>query len=324
MPEFALSQGEPLSAALRRISLDQFGMALGLLSSPETHRDVAVHETRKAAKRVRALLRMVRPAIGERVYQAENAVLRDAAREIAGVRDGAVMLDAVRRLRSRYGHLLAPGVFGELEDRLVVRHRRMSSRVLEDDEVLQRLVGVLYRARSRYAAWPIEFDVPTAPEQSALARLGAKPITHSYRTIGPGITMTYRQGQRQMREAQAHPSAESFHAWRKRVKYLRHQMEIITPVWPEVLGGLATSLEHLGDVLGDEHDQAQLISLVASLPDMVADPDERHLLVALSQQRRRELQGAALVMGRRIYAESPERFAGRLGAYWAAWSLEGG
>jgi CHAD domain-containing protein len=323
VPDFALSQAETLSAALRRISIEQFETALSLLSSSNTPRDVAVHEMRKAAKRVRSLLRMVRPGIGERVFQAENAVLRDAARQLAGVRDGAVMVDAVRRLRGRYGHLLAPGLFGELEDRLVVRHERMSSRVLRDEEALENVVGVLYRARSRYAAWPVEFGASSDLERSSLARLGAKAITHSFRSIGPGIALTYRQGQRQMREAQALPTAERFHAWRKRVKYLRHQMEIITPVWPEVLGGLANSLEHLGDVLGDEHDQAQLIGLVASLPEMVADPDERNLLIALSQQRRRELQGAAMVMGRRIYAETPERFAGRLGAYWAAWSLEG-
>lgn len=321
---FAVGSGESLASALRRIALEQFEEALGLLTSAGTTRDVAIHEARKSTKRVRALLRMVRPAIGERVYRAENAVLRDAARSVAGVRDGAVMLDAVRRLRGRYGHLLAPGVFAQLEDRLAVRHRRMSVRVLEDDDVLQTLVGVLYRARSRYMAWPVSLEEVTSAERAALARMGAHPVVHDFSAIGVGIARTYGQGQRQMRAAQAEPSAANFHAWRKRVKYLRHQMEIIAPVWPEVIGGLASSLERLGDVLGDEHDQAELIRLVASLPELVPDPDERNLLVALSQQRRRELQAAATVMGRRIYAESPPRFAARVGAYWSAWTIEEG
>ena len=124
-----------------------------------------------------------------------------------------------------------------------------------------------------------------------------------------------------MRSAIAAPTPEHFHEWRKQVKYLRHQMEIVSPVWPEVVGGLATSLSHLGDVLGDDHDQAELVRLVASLPDLMPDPDERNLLVALSQQRRRELQGAAVVMGKRIYAESPDRFTRRLEAYWSAWRV---
>ena len=115
-----------------------------------------------------------------------------------------------------------------------------------------------------------------------------------------------------MRSAISAPTPEHFHEWRKQVKYLRHQMEIVSPVWPEVVGGLATSLSHLGDVLGDDHDQSELVRLVASLPDLMPDPDERNLLVALSQQRRRELAGAAVVMGKRIYAESagPIRDAG--------------
>ena len=124
-----------------------------------------------------------------------------------------------------------------------------------------------------------------------------------------------------MRSAISAPTPEHFHEWRKQVKYLRHQMEIVSPVWPEVVGGLATSLSQLGDVLGDDHDQSELVRLVASLPDLMPDPDERNLLVALSQQRRRELEGAALVMGRRIYAESAGRFTRRLDAYWSAWSL---
>ena len=124
-----------------------------------------------------------------------------------------------------------------------------------------------------------------------------------------------------MRSAIKLGGVEHFHEWRKQVKYLRHQMEIISPVWPEVVGGLATSLSHLGDVLGDDHDQSELTCLIGSLPDLMPDPDERNLLVALSQQRRRDLQAAAVVMGKRIYAESAERFTMRLGAYWSAWRM---
>jgi CHAD domain-containing protein len=116
------------------------------------------------------------------------------------------------------------------------------------------------------------------------------------------------------------PTPEHFHEWRKQVKYLRHQMEIVSPLWPEVIGGLALSLEHLGDVLGDDHDQSELIRLTAAIPELAPDPDERNLLIALSNLRRRELEGAARVMGGRIYAEGEPQFRSRLKAYWSAWS----
>jgi len=317
IPDFNLNPGEALAGGLRRLSLYQFDIALSGLSAGGSKRDVAIHEMRKASKRIRALLLMVRPAIGDRVFRAENAVLRDVARLVSGVRDGAVMVDAVGRVRGRYGHLLASGVFGDLEDRLHRRHQRMSATVLEDDEVLQHVVGVLYRARSRYAAWPIDLEDP----QLSAGRSNPRAISNKFASIGLGIAATYRGGQREMKSAISAPTSVHFHAWRKQVKYLRHQMEIVSPLWPEVVGGLALSLSHLGDVLGDDHDQSELVRLVASLPDLMPDPDERNLLVALSQQRRRELQGAALVMGRRIYAESPDRFAVRLEAYWSAWRI---
>ena len=317
MANFNLNPGEPLAGGLRRLSLNQFDLALTGLRAQSTSRDVAIHEMRKASKRIRALLRMVRPVIGERVFKAENGALRDAARLVSGVRDGAVLVDAVGRMRGRYEHLLAPGVFLDLEDRLRRRHQRMLARVLDDDEVLEHVVGELHRARSRYAAWPTD----TEDLRFALGGSNRRVISNNFSSIGPGIAGTYRDGQKHMKAAIAAPTTEHLHEWRKHVKYLRHQVEIVSPVWPEVVGGLATSLSHLGDVLGDDHDQSELVRLVGSLPDLMPDPDERNLLVALSQQRRRELQGAALVMGKRIYAEGPDRFALRLEAYWSAWSV---
>ena len=163
VPDFNLIPGEALAGGLRRLSLEQFDVALTGLRAQSASRDVAIHEMRKASKRIRALLRMVRPAIGERVFKAENGALRDAARLVSGVRDGAVLVDAVGRMRSRYGHLLAPGVFVDLEDRLRRRHQRMVGRVLDDDEVMEQVVGELHRARSRYAAWPVELEDPSFP-----------------------------------------------------------------------------------------------------------------------------------------------------------------
>ena len=309
-PDFHLLPGENLSGGLQRICLEQFEASLDSLSS-RSHLDLAVHEIRKSNKRVRALLRMVRPVIGEKVYRAENDALAQASRLVAPVRNGKVLLDAATRLRGRYSHLLAPGVFSGIEDRLQSRHERMMNRILDDPEVLLQVTAIIYRARSRYAAWPTD---PSDP------RYGARIIPNSFRSIGGGVGRTYERGRKAMEVAYRTRTPECFHEWRKQVKYLRHQMEIIDPLWPEVIGGLAASLEHLGDVLGDDHDQTELIGLVAALPELSPDPDERNLLVALSHQRRRELEGAARVMGGRIYAEGVKQFTGRLKAYWSAWS----
>ncbi|HJQ95507.1 MAG TPA: CHAD domain-containing protein [Acidimicrobiia bacterium] len=309
-PEFHLIPGENLPRGLQRICLEQFETSLDTISSGGDL-NVAIHELRKSNKRVRALLRMVRPVIGDKVYRAENDVLARASRLVSPVRDGKVLIDAVTRLRSRFGHLLASGVFGGIEERLRTRHERMINRVVDNPEVLGEVTAIIYRARSRYSAWPTD---PSDP------RYGGRMLPDSFRSIGGGVGQTYERGRKSMSLAYRDGTPARFHDWRKQVKYLRHQMEILGPVWPEVIGGLAASLEQLGDVLGDDHDQSELIRLTAALPELAPDPDERNLLVALSNQRRRELEGAARVMGGRVYAEGAPQFTGRLKAYWAAWS----
>lgn len=309
-PDFSLTPGETMARSLKRLCLDQFQFSLNELSSGEDL-NVAIHELRKSNKRVRALLRMVRPVIGDKIYRAENSALANASRLVAPARDGAVMVDAIVRLRARYGRLLAPGTWEVTESRLRGRHERMMNRVLADDELLATVAKAIYRARSRYAAWPVDADEP---------RIGPRPLPDSFRSVGPGVGDTYERGRQAMRNAYAIHRPENFHEWRKQVKYLRHQTEILTPLWPEVIGGLAASLAQLSDVLGDDHDQSELVRIVATLPEFAPDPDERHLLVALSNERRRELQAAARVMGGRIYAESENQFTSRLKAYWTAWN----
>ena len=93
------------------------------------------------------------------------------------------------------------------------------------------------------------------------------------------------------------------------------------PLWPEVVGGMAVTLDKLGLVLGEDHDLAELLELLRLRPDMCPNPRERSLFAALVSQRRAELQIAAEVLGRRIYAEKPSSFRHRFGEYWDARTL---
>jgi CHAD domain-containing protein len=115
--------------------------------------------------------------------------------------------------------------------------------------------------------------------------------------------------------------AAEFHSWRKRVKDLRHQMEFLVPLWPETVVALAGTLNRLGELLGEDHDLAALVGLLADQPDLAPNPRERSLFAALANQRRRELQFAAEVLGRRVYAENPVSLTARFGEYWEARSL---
>ncbi len=137
----ALLPGEPYVEGVRRVILGQLDLAVELLegypgevnragsSAPSVHRgaggdpvayrapsvtpappgdgEQTVHETRKALKRLRALLALLRPELGHRRYARENAALRDCARRLAGARDAEVMVGTLDALVRRHPARLA-------------------------------------------------------------------------------------------------------------------------------------------------------------------------------------------------------------------------
>lgn len=311
--DFSLREAEPVAAGLRRLSVSQLDLMLSELSGSRSESfELAVHQTRKAAKRIRALLRLVRSEIGERAYKAENQLLRDASRVVSVVRDDRVLVTTVANVRGRYRDLLAPHTFARLEEELDQRANNRRDQLL-DSGALNRLIPRLAAARSRYQAWPVDDD--------EIARAyGYKPIRNRFSSISPGLQATYRRGRVEMVKGLSTRRSDDLHTWRKRVKYLRHQLELLSPIYPEALGAMAFSLNRLGEIMGEEHDLAELVAMLETDSYLCPDPVERSMLVALAHDRRRQLVDASAALGNRLYAESPGRFIDRVGVYWGAGS----
>jgi CHAD domain-containing protein len=309
LPTFRLLPGEPLGPGLKRLGIDEIDHAIsGFYDGEEAFRH-AVHEARKSIKRIRALLRLIRFEVGERIYQFENASMRDTASVISEVRDASVMFHAMEDVRDMYGSLLADGTFEETLENLERWRDHTEERAMEDPAVVPRVVANLERARARYASW---HDDPHARSAYGMG------IRNDFRAVGPGLRATHARGRREMVTAYRAPSPEHFHLWRKRVKYLKHQLEILTPMWPEVMIGMSITLDRIAELLGQDHDLVGLLRRLADRPDLCANPIERSLISALAEQRRSDLQTASRVLGRRIYTESPAALHDRFEACWDA------
>jgi CHAD domain-containing protein len=298
---FTQLPGEPLGEALRRIALGQLDLAIELLGGESgggrgDGRDLdkkAIHETRKALKRLRALVGLLREELGERRYKREHAILRDAARQLAGARDAEVMVDTLDALLERHPRKLGrrrPLI--ELRRRLVAERAAAARRALDDRdlraEVLRDLVGLRERAR----CWELA-------ERPGL-------------TIVEGdLQRIYRQGRRRMRcVARGKGGVHAAHEWRKRVKDLRYAAEILG------LRPLARRAEELGELLGEEHDLAVLAGL---LPPPGRAPFKgkrgkraRRALLERIARRRRRLRKRALRKGERLYRRRPKKLLRRV------------
>jgi hypothetical protein len=111
---FELRSGDSLRKGIRRVIRKQLDDALEELTGEHRgQRDEAVHETRKCFKKVRAVLRLVRPVIGTKAYRAENTCLRDAARPLTEVRDAKILIETLDGLIEHFREHIAGRAFGD-------------------------------------------------------------------------------------------------------------------------------------------------------------------------------------------------------------------
>ena len=283
---FTLDPTKPIPKAVRKTAEKQLRKIVETLSgeaglSPEE----ATHDARKRTKKLRALLRLVRPEIGDKIYRRENRALRDAARRLSAVRDAWVLVEALDDLETP-----AP----DLRAALVGEHHALEARQREQ-KALEQAAAEYEEVLTRVAAWRL-------PD-------------HGWRTLEDGLEAVVREGRERMEKACSRGRAEDFHEWRKQVKYLRHQLELVRPAWPEVLEAMVATASEIGDQLGTDHDLAVLRERVSS--DPLATETSRVVLNRIDE-RRRDCQREALALGRRLYAEKPSALTNRLGRLWKA------
>ena len=295
---YRLLPGEPVAAGMKRIITTQVDDAISQLRGEAgTEPADAVHEARKDIKKIRSALRLIRDEIGDDVWRRENDHYREAARSLSGFRDAEILVEALDGLAERFGPE-AEGRFDALRDQL-----DQENQASHDDGSIGRAMAEaaagLAAGRGRIEQLPLDGD--------------------GWDLIAPGLHRTYRRGRKRLRGVEEEASVTNLHELRKRVKDLWYQLRLITEADKQMIGPVADHAHDLSDHLGDDHDLALLRETVQRRRAAFADPaDKRHLLEEIDQ-RRGELQFAAISLGQRIYADKPKRFVKRLEKRWEAW-----
>jgi len=314
---FQLASGESLAEGIRRIALKRIDIALAQLTNPDFNRDQAVHDARKTCKRLRAILRLVRDEVGYTYYRQENVRFRDASRLLSPARDSAVMIEALDSLIQRFQDLqedneerqgletavfpflpLPNNLFVSLREKLLERHHQYSRQVLETDAV-PNFITTFRAARLQVSRWPIQNE--------------------EFGMIASGLHRVYKRGRKRMATAQENTTAATLHDWRKRVKYLWYQLELIQPISPTALSQLADALHTLSSHLGDEHDLAELQRLIITTPNLLPNPTYQDILFTMIDFRRKEYQRLAWSVGQHLFEEHPDDFVQRLRLDWQLW-----
>jgi len=251
---------------LATVELERLESLAALIAATDDIDD-AVHRTRTGIKRLRAYLRLARRSIGTITYRTENAALRDTARLLAPARDAFVVIETAGDL----------GADGATLTMLISEHSRIMSgfeRTVRT-EVLDRIGAIDTR-------WRYVMQQSPGPK-----------------SIRSGLERTYRKGQVEFETARSAPTAVAFHRWRRRVKYLRYQLEGLHAPAP-----IIAPLRMLGNDLGSEHDQTVLIEVAGRHS---GDPGFA-AIAERSRHSRDVLRTKALADGSGVFCHQPESF----------------
>jgi CHAD domain-containing protein len=242
----------------------------------------AVHESRKALRRARAVLSMVAGALPRSERRAVRAALRDARRSLSTMRD----------------HAVAPETLGALMlgDDARETAKRVLDNAAESIPALAEIKQLLGEAAARAAA-----------QAEALAA-SLPPAVH-WDVVAGGIGEIYREARRARRLSKG--SRTWFHTWRRRSKELVYQLDFIAAHAGARTLAIRAEFDELTDQLGPAVDLVMLRDFVQTYAQGVRPDDVERLRDAIDRQLDQRMKDAREA-GRDSFDQKPRRFLRRL------------
>jgi CHAD domain-containing protein len=271
---------------LRARLLEEFEQAVAAAKAAAARADhgstVAVHESRKALRRARAVLSMVAGALPKSERRAVRAALQNARRSLSTVRD----------------HAVAPETLGALT--LGDDERETAKRVLDNAAeaipALAEIKQLLGEAAARAAA-----------QAEALA--AALPAVLPWDVVAGGIEDVYREARRARREAKG--SRPWFHTWRRRSKELVYQLDFVSTHAGARTLAIRADVAEVTDRLGPAVDLLMLHDFVQTYAQGLPDDDIEQLRDEIDRQLEARMKDARKA-GRDMFAPKPGKFSRRL------------
>jgi CHAD domain-containing protein len=279
-----------VESGVRRIALSQSDLALNDLDAiGGKDRGEAIHSARKHLKKLRSLLRLVRPVTEN--SRRENAAVRDVAAGLSATRDGKVLVETFDGLADEaHPTYDAMRVF---RDVLAQDYQRLDAKSAESTETT--VLGIL-AIRERASQWTLGED--------------------GFEAVGSGLRATYAAARASMKQCRKRPSPEVFHEWRKAVKNHGYRINLLRDCAPQVLRPQGELWEQLGEMLGDHHNLAVLRE---KLEQSRGDVGQLQDLQKAIDDRSSTLENDSFELGRQLLAENPKAVVRRFEAYWCAW-----
>jgi CHAD domain-containing protein len=291
---YRLKPGRQISHSVREIGTEQIDRVLAKFSA-KNGRGSAVHEARKAMKRLRALLHLIKPAMPKGTFAANEARVKMIARSLSGARDAQAMLETVCKLETRDGGANVAPVSAALRAHLQAKSAEAERGL--DGSGANQLRKLLREAKASFAQLSLE------PDEFAVV---AGTLEKDYRKARQTFARAYRVDE-----------DEAFHEWRKYVQRHWRQLLLLAPSWPKAIRPHVALARNLSEILGEDHDLSVLAGIVKTQADELGTSDAIESYLSLCRTRQVALRRLAHDLGARLLAEKPGSLARRISTYWA-------
>jgi CHAD domain-containing protein len=282
---FRLRTDEALPEGLKRCAAEQVDTAIAHLTGPDPDRQTAIHETRKSLKRIRALLRLIRPALGSG-YKVEDAKLKEISGLLSPYRDADAMLELLETLRETQPELLDQDMYAQAHDALLGRRDTQLHADQGYPAVAREAVERLRAARRGIKDWELPAELDSMKET---------------------LKATFKRARKAGKRVADSNDVEDYHSWRKRVKALLYQGQLVKKTRLGPPGSYRKALDELAELLGEHHDLSVFEQLLGQ-PEVFPDRSHAAQVLKLVRQRRCVLEERTREVGRRLFSVKPKHF----------------
>jgi CHAD domain-containing protein len=289
MNDFELKDTESVPDGIKRIIGGQIDHALyNIEHNIDSDFDESIHESRKSSKRVRAVLRLVKDEIGTKLYKRDNYLFRDINRYLAEIRNISVIIESLGKVVKD-----CPG-------------NDYSELINETIRFKDKLIEILFAEENRHKT--VADLLNTGKERAMKLPLKKDDI----KVLFSGMSKIYSLCDTCMQNARKEPTNENLHEWRKQVKYLYYQFQVLTPFIPDELVVHKPNLDKIAEHLGEDHDLAELEIFLDNISGIYPDDYGINTLEETIEKSRNDLQSRVFLLAVDIFNKNTEKLINNL------------
>jgi CHAD domain-containing protein len=285
-----IGREESVGRGCKRVIDERLVEAAALARDRTLDPDERVHEVRLCIKRARATVALVAVDVGRPARRADHA-LREIGRALGPLRDPVVAREALASLARKLG--------------------RSGDGVAGPTSALGRSLGRALETRNAEA----RLAKAAAALERAARGAGHWRVASGRRAASDGFEDAYRRARRAYRRVRQSDDSRRFHSWRKAVKRLDYQANLLEHRAPTV-GESEPRLKRLAGMLGDLHDLAILRDVLERAGHAASVRGQRDALLGALDARAARLRRDARVLGAALFAERPSAVGHRVHASW--------